>query len=227
MSAPLPTLEVLCPLCSATFESFRPGVDGRTYLSCPQCQFIQLERAHHLSPQKQKERYLQHDNSRANQGYVVMLQAFIDQAVTPYMKPGGRILDFGSGPVPVLAELLGEGGYSVETYDLFFQKDEAYRDRQYDLVLLVEVLEHLSDPQATLKALVPRLTPGGAISLMTLFHPNDRRQFADWWYRRDPTHVGFFTAKTLEEMGKGLGLTPLFTDSKNLMVLGKSHTRLE
>ncbi|HJT23904.1 MAG TPA: methyltransferase domain-containing protein [bacterium] len=210
-----------CSVCGGPLESFRPGLDPRSYFSCRHCGFIQLEKAHHLTPEKQKERYLQHQNSRENRGYVEMFEGFIAQGIAPFVRPGGRLLDFGCGPEPVLAGMLRERGYAVDSYDLFFQKDEAYLDKQYDLILLTEVLEHLADPKGTLQALSERLAPGGFFSLMTLFHPEDRGKFSDWWYRRDPTHVSFFTAKTLGELGRGLGMTVLFSDPKNILVLGK------
>lgn len=170
----------------------------------------------------QRNRYLQHENSRENRGYVEMLESFIQKGIGPFAAPGARILDFGCGPEPVLAELLRERGYQVDTYDLFFQPDEGYREKRYDLILLVEVLEHLTNPREALRDLAGRLDPGGVLSLMTLFHPGNRASFAGWWYRRDPTHVSFFTAGTLVELGRSLNFTPLFTDPKNIMVLQKN-----
>ena len=181
-----------------------------------------MEEAHHLSLDKQKERYEQHKNSAENQGYVEMFEAFLKVAVDPFMGRSGRILDFGCGPGPVLAELLKKRGHGVDTYDLFFQKDESYRNKQYDLIALTEVLEHLPEPLKTLRALRERLSPNGSFAIMTLFHPNDSAKFADWWYRRDPTHVSFYTEKTIGELGRILGMKTLFSDSKNVIVLGAS-----
>src|SRR3990172_7049603 len=46
-------------------------------------------------------------------------------------------------------------------------------DNSFDLVTLCWVLEHLEDPESTLKDLVRILKPGGVIAAMTpnLFHP--------------------------------------------------------
>ena len=203
-------------------ESFRPGPDPRSYLSCAHCGLIQLEKAHHLSPEMQKERYLQHQNSPDNRGYVEMFESFIAEGIVPFVGPGARLLDFGCGPEPVLAGMLRERGYAVDGYDLFFQTDEAYLDKRYDLILMTEVVEHLADPRQTLQALSERLVPGGVFSIMTLFHPQDRGKFSDCWYRRDPTHVSFFTAETLGELGRGLGMAVLFSDAQNILVLGKA-----
>jgi hypothetical protein len=58
------------------------------------------------------------------------------------------------------------------------------------------------------------------IALMTLFHPHDHQSFGKWWYRRDKTHVTFYTVKTIEKMAQVLGLTLLFSDGKRTAVLG-------
>ena len=209
-----------CPICQGTSEAFVPAGDDRTYFSCPHCQLIQLAEAHHLSPEKQKQRYEQHENSLDNPGYVERFEGFLKAGVDPFVGKGGRVLDFGCGPEPVLAWLMERRGYEVDRYDLFFHPDEAYRTQQYHLITLTEVLEHLTDPLGTLRALSPRLAPGGVFTVMTLFHPNDRAKFADWWYRRDPTHVSFYTVKTLGELANALGMKVLFSDAKNTVVLG-------
>jgi len=215
---PLP--DHACPICRGPRERFIPTGDGRSYLSCPHCRLIQLEEAHHLSPEKQKKRYEQHRNSPDNPGYVQMFEAFLKAGVDPFVGKAGRVLDFGCGPEPVLAGLLEGRGHRVDRHDLFFHPDEAYRTRSYDAITLTEVLEHVTDPLGTLRALSERLAPGGVLALMTLFHPDDRAKFADWWYRRDPTHVSFYTVKTLGELSGALGMKVLFSDAKNIIVLG-------
>jgi len=56
---------------------------------------------------------------------------------------------------------------------------------------------------------------------MTLFHPNQREGFQSWWYRRDSTHVAFYTPKTLERMGESLNLRLVFSDGQRTAVLKK------
>jgi 2-polyprenyl-3-methyl-5-hydroxy-6-metoxy-1,4-benzoquinol methylase len=150
-----------------------------------------------------------------------MFEKFIAAGVEPFATGGIRVLDYGCGPGPVLAGLLRQKGHAVATYDLFFQSDEAYRDKTYDVITMTEVLEHLPDPLATLRGLLPRLAPGGILAVMTLFHPNDWEKFSKWWYRKDPTHVSFFTETTLKKMAERLGLISIFCDGKKTMVFRK------
>lgn len=91
-------------------------------------------------------------------------------AVKKYVRPGGSILDVGSGRGELM-ELLAASGYSVNGCDL---DDECLRlsrrfgsatkvdieniladtfDQQYDCIIMSHVLEHLENPRETLKRL--------------------------------------------------------------------------
>jgi len=107
----------------------------------------------------------------------------------------------------------------VDTYDLFFNLDEAYKVKKYNLIILTEVLEHLENPLVILRELFERLEPQGIISTMTLFHPNDPEKFSKWWYRRDITHISFYTLRTLKEIAGSLGLDLIFSDSVRMAVM--------
>ena len=174
-----------------------------------------------MSGREEREVYLQHENTPENDGYVQMFRDFIDGAILPF---SGRIetaLDFGCGPGPVLASLLREQGIRTETYDPYFADYPGVLSATYDLITATEVLEHLVHPMTELKRLIRILNPGGILAVMTLFHPNRTDLFQDWWYRRDPTHVGFFTPVTLKAMARDLGLDLAGHDHKRIAVFRK------
>lgn len=87
--------------------------------------------------------------------------------------------------------------------------------KQFDLVLCLDVLEHMVDPWSFLDALVLRMRPGG---LMIVSLPNIRfvgvvaplLLRGQWRYREDGvldrTHLRFFTRKTALELVEGAGL---------------------
>ncbi len=208
-----------CPICHARFLPLNPPADERAYRSCPNCQWIVLDKAWVPSLEKQKERYLQHENSPENPGYIEMFEEFIRVCVDPFVAGGKRILDYGCGPEPVLADLLTKRGYAVDTYDLFFKPDENYKTQKYNLIILTEVLEHLENPITVLRVLSERLEPQGVISIMTLFHPNDSEKFSKWWYRRDITHISFYTLMTLREIAQVLGMDLIFSGSERMAVM--------
>ncbi|NIP73974.1 MAG: class I SAM-dependent methyltransferase, partial [Gammaproteobacteria bacterium] len=83
-----------------------------------------------------------------------------------------------------------------EGYDPFYAPDPALLGRRYQAITCTEVVEHLHDPAGTFRLLDRMLAPGGWLGVMTCFQTDDDR-FANWHYRRDPTHVVFYREATL------------------------------
>ncbi|NLC28533.1 MAG: class I SAM-dependent methyltransferase [Campylobacteraceae bacterium] len=188
------------------------------YLYCKNCQFIALDSAFILSREDEKKHYTNHKNSLENLGYIKMFETFInfvDSNITNYNK----VLDFGSGTNPVLATLLKRKGKEVFYYDPYFSPDMSYEDHFFDLITITEVFEHLADPKETLKHLVSLLNPNGSIAIMTHFHENYLTKFEKWWYRIDPTHIGFFTPKTFSILASKTGLYLKAHDEKKSLLL--------
>ena len=84
----------------------------------------------------------------------------------------------------------------------------ALAGRQADLVTLIDVLEHVTDPVALLQQCVARLAPGGLLAVVT---PDVRSVVARalqsrWWHYR-VAHVGYFSAGTLRRAAGAVGLT--------------------
>ncbi|HHS91769.1 MAG TPA: class I SAM-dependent methyltransferase [Campylobacterales bacterium] len=150
-----------------------------------------------------------------------MFESFIDKAIAPYQEYIQTILDFGSGPTPVFATLLERRGFEVDIYDLYYAPQKVYEKRCYDLITSTEVFEHLSKPLETLAMLVSHLNPKGYVVLMTKFPPDEDEVFLNWWYRRDPTHIGFFTPKSFEVMADKVGLKVLDVFDDNVVIFQK------
>jgi 2-polyprenyl-3-methyl-5-hydroxy-6-metoxy-1,4-benzoquinol methylase len=151
---------------------------------------------------------------------VRFLSGVIDDGIGKYLETG-HVLDFGSGPTPVLAELLRRRGYEVSLYDLFYHDDPSVFDGTYDGIVSTEVVEHLADPIGTLRRLSGCLESGGYLSLMTLFAPEDKAVFLDWHYRRDPTHIAFFHLKTLARFEALFNLRLIDHDGKRVATFRK------
>ena len=113
-------------------------------------------------------------------------------------------LDYGCGPGPALAAMLEEAGLEMALYDPFFEADRAVLGRDYDVITMSEVAEHLFDPAAEFQRLDRLLKPGGWLGVMTCFQTDDER-FANWHYRRDPTHVVFYRPLTLQVIAEQRG----------------------
>lgn len=76
-----------------------------------------------------------------------------------------------------------------------------------DTVIGVHVIEHVSDVHKTMAAAAAALRPGGVLQLMTPAADSLglRRYGAAWWMLEDPTHVRFFTARSLEQLAREAG----------------------
>jgi len=209
-----------CKICNFGTKAFDDLELQKHFYACPNCHCIALDPRYYLSLEKENSLYDNHQNSLENEGYVKMFEDFLDYFWND-LTCKEKALDFGSGPTPVLAELLRRREVQVDYYDKFYQPIQCFENQTYDLITSTEVFEHLDDPVTTLSLLSQHLNPKGVIALMTLFHTNDEAFFLKWWYRRDPTHIMFYTPKTLEVLAQKCGLEVLKTDGKRIGILQK------
>lgn len=82
--------------------------------------------------------------------------------------------------------------------------------KKFDIVTLIDVLEHLPNPLELLEAVGAALSPGGLVVIVT---PNTRSLSARllgrrWWHYR-VAHVGYFDPETLSKALARSGLVPL------------------
>jgi len=186
------------------------------YYRCRECGFIYQDPETHMPSDLEKKEYDRHNNSIDDLPYVNMFKKF-QAAFEPYLE--GRVsLEYGSGPEPVFTQVLRLAGYEVTPYDPFYLKDETFKEKTYDLITSTEVFEHFSDPIKEMDLLVSLLKPGGVLAIMTQF-PKEDDHFLDWWYRRDPTHISFYTVATFDKLCLKYGLKRMHTNHKNYMVL--------
>lgn len=204
-----------CLICGQTTEEFYDRIFDVTFHKCKHCEFIARNREATLNVDKEKQIYDLHNNSYENEGYVNMFRDFINTGIVPYIKEGRHALDFGSGPEPVFAQVLErEYDFHVDYYDKFYAPEPCYEGNRYDLITSTEVVEHLDDPIAYFQLFAEHLEDGGLLAIMTLFHHKDDAHFLDWHYRRDRTHISFYTPRTLEVIGERVGLKVLHSDRR-------------
>jgi hypothetical protein len=194
-------------------------VRGASYLRCPACGYVRVTEDRVPTREQAEARYRLHRNDPAEPGYRAYLTSFIEAAVRDIGEPGIRVLDVGSGPVAALSEVLGRYGYVVQPWDPIFSPELPRYPKWYELALLHEVAEHLERPYATLAWVARRLLPRGAIAIRTRFVPEDPELFASWWYREDPTHIGFFAARTFGVMAARLGARVELVREPDIVVL--------
>lgn len=170
-------------------------VDGVVYHRCGYCQATLMAPEHWPDSERERAVYLLHDNDPDDPGY----RTFLSRLAVPLserLETGMSGLDFGCGPGPALARILEEAGMRVSLYDPWFAPDRSVLEHRYDFITCTEVVEHLQRPALVFRDLDNLLKPGGVLAVMTCFQTDDSR-FANWHYRRDPTHIVFYREETL------------------------------
>lgn len=192
-----------CPVCEEGELADFLVVKEQRYLRCLLCEATVMADSSRLPSEQEKALYEYHENDSADPGYRRFLAKLADPLLA-LLPPGASGLDFGCGPGPALAAMLREAGMSVRVYDPFFFPSLEVLDARYDFVTCTEVVEHLHRPAEVFRQLDSLLKPGGWLGVMTCFQTDDAR-FANWHYRRDPTHVVFYRQSTLSVVAGQLG----------------------
>ena len=108
---------------------------------------------------------------------------------------------------------------------------------EFDLVLCLDVLEHLYNPWKVLADLKKHIKPGGYLlaSIPNVQHWSVVKMLLSgrWDYKKaglmDETHIRFFTAKTIKELFAGAGLKIVALDGqmgKDVRILDLATLRL-
>lgn len=176
---------------------------GRDYLRCDACEATFLTLDQRPDAAQERAEYEQHQNLPGDPGYAAFLKRVADPLLER-LPPRSQGLDYGCGPGPVLAQMLRAAGHGVRLYDPFFHPDTDALQAHYGFITCTEVIEHFHTPAHEFRQLDAMLQPGGWLALMTGFQTDDAR-FAQWHYRRDPTHVVFYREATLAHIARRLG----------------------
>jgi hypothetical protein len=213
-----------CKICGTSTTLIHQEKFHIDYHSCPGCELISKDEAFILSSSEELEIYNIHNNSIEDPRYVAYFKKFLESAIFPFtssaleMSPSQplkkRGFDFGSGPSPVLAQILERDyGVDMDIYDLFYSPEKVYVGKKYNLITSTEVVEHLKNPLPTFQLLKELLEEDGILGIMTWFHKNDATHFKNWHYMRDETHISFYTPKTMAYIADCVGLQVIYSDN--------------
>lgn len=193
---------VRCEICNREFKTF--FVNKILCYKCDNCSLV--KKVNLPSNIEEKERY---DHHICDEGYMNYMKKLYE-SFKDYMLDG-LTLDFGCGKLKALETIIGNNVISYDKYYVFSD----YLNYEYDNIIMIEVLEHLSDFYNILIELKKILKSGGRFIISTNLHSNS---FDNWWYFRDITHVTFFNKETFEELSKSLGLK-IVAINGNLIIL--------
>ncbi len=210
-----------CVLCQSACEQFFTDA-RRTYLQCSKCALVFADPQSWPTQSQEKAEYDLHENDVNDAGY----NAFLARMVEPLscrLPNQARVLDFGCGPAPALAEQLKALGYQVFLYDLFYYPDTQALNQTYDAIVMTEVIEHLHQPRPQLEQLWSQLNPGGVLGVMTQRVINKGR-FLNWQYKNDPTHVCFYHENTFSWLAEVMGASEVAFEGRDMVFLTKPQT---
>ena len=189
-----------CPLCSIPTELYHTHIkrDNQRYYRCPDCHSVAMHPQHYLSYEKEKARYLTHNNDINDRRYQKFVQPVI-RAVTTNTNITHHGLDYGAGTGPVITKLLREKGYSITTYDPFFIPNSEALNTTYDFIVCCEVVEHFHHFQREFAQFNQLLNSGGLLVIKTELLTKDI-DFPIWHYINDPTHTFFYTPEGMRRL---------------------------
>jgi SAM-dependent methyltransferase len=208
-----------CKICLNNSKTIVDEKTSKIYYKCLECEYIYLDEKFYID--EEKKHYDKHHNNLESLGYVKMFEDLVEEFVKPYANNIKHALDFGCGEGEVLPIVLERNNIKCDRYDLFYFPNKIYKNKNYDLILSTEVIEHLQNPLAILEEILKHIKQNGYLVLMTAFHPKEDKDFFKWWYIRDVTHIGFFTIKTFEQIAKKYNLEILKYNFKNTIIFKK------
>ena len=194
---------------------------SRDFVHCQVCDLVSVPRRFHVGAEAERLRYLEHNNDPDDPGY----RAFLDRLwsrMRPRLEPGAKGLDYGAGPGPALAAMMAEDGFEVSVYDKHFHPDRAALEVTYDFIVCTETSEHFDDPAGDFRALDGLLRAGGWLGVMTAML-DDWASFPEWYYHRDPTHVAFYSGRTMRWIAEAHGWRARFHQGNVVLF----HKKLE
>lgn len=209
-----------CPLCRE--NSAGPfDQEKRTYFQCHKCSLVFVPRNELISQDEEKSRYDSHNNAEDDAGYIAYLSGIRDE-ILPFIKSGSRGLDFGSGRTTLMEKLFREKGFELDSFDIYFRPREELLKNKYDFIIMSEVIEHLRMPFEDMIRIRSMLKPEGGLFVKTKLLPEEKSAFAGWYYKRDKTHVQFFTLHTFRKFEEILGLKFKKAVGEDLFLFGNN-----
>ena len=185
-----------CIVCKNDSVSVYKIIDSKKYWDCKFCSAVFLDKDHRLESALERERYLLHENRIDDKAYRDFLSKLANPLKEKLSKKSAG-LDYGCGEGPALADIFTSLGFKMNLYDPFFFPDKDIFSKKYDFITCTEVVEHFYSPFKEFVFLDSLLEKEGWLGIMTSFLPKDEL-FKNWYYRKDPTHVVFYTKETFE-----------------------------
>ena len=156
-----------------------------------------------------------HNNNNQDSGYIEYMSD-LSQCVLAHQKNHDLGLDYGCGPSHTIEFLLPS--MRLNNYDPNFYPNSDALELKYDFIVLSEVIEHLKNPLQEVLKIKKLLKNNSRLYIQTQMY-NENTDFANWYYRRDPTHIVFFNKQSFEFIKKLANFKHVEFVSNKLIIL--------
>jgi SAM-dependent methyltransferase len=223
-------MQLPCPACSRpTQHRALYAKNGREILQCAECGLGRAQQMGFDPSTYYNEDYFSGGRADGYADYCnaePIIRREFSQTVSfiRRFRDGGRLLDVGCAYGFLLEE--AKGFYDVCGIEIVEDAAAACRARglrvltgvadeahlaelgMMDVIVLLDVIEHLPDPAATLKLCAHKLNPGGIIVITTGDFASLYARIAGphWRLMTPPQHLWFFTPASLRGLAGALGL---------------------
>jgi 2-polyprenyl-3-methyl-5-hydroxy-6-metoxy-1,4-benzoquinol methylase len=190
-------------------------------LQCDQCSFIfadasELQELSKLYGELVDEGYLESSETRRIQMRKML-------ARLQRIHPGRTLLDVGCAAGLLVEEAMSLGFEAVGVEPSHSLAEQAQQrglpvlhgvlpcqelaGKRFDIVCLVDVIEHVADPVSLLKLSAEQMAPGGAMLVVTpdIGSVTAKLLGEKWWHLR-VAHVGYFDRRTMARAAQAAGL---------------------
>ena len=228
-----------CPACASLRLRALGRKRGFALLQCPQCQTVFTDHLPTAEEEHPYDDYYRPDNLEKPD----FLNQRLDEIMADFssFRQSGRLLDIGCGggewlqaarragwqaqglevSAPVVDYLRGQG------FEIFhgFLEDAVYPNAHFDMILAIEILEHVPDAQAILNEVARILRPGGVLWATTPHgHGISARLLKkDWSVITPPEHLQLFVKRGMQKMlhNAGFSQTRVQTQGTNPFELAR------
>ena len=177
------------------------------YYRCKTCGFVFTVYFDGWSKQDFAERIYNSDYIRADPGFTGERPKYLAEQLEHMLAPLRArldILDYGGGEGRLIQELNQRGFEKAEVFDPFFSTG-ARPEKQFNLVMIFEVVEHAADPLLLFRDALSFLAAEGAVLFTTSLQK--RKPDRDWLYIAPRNgHISIHSAASLQRLAATAGV---------------------
>lgn len=183
------------------------------YYRCPNCSFVFTPYFDHWSAADFGERIYNENYIKYDPEYEGIRSERVAKSFVRFFADHKQLsfLDYGGGH-GALADILKQNGYvSVQFFDPYTSKGSLFESHQaFDIVLCVEVMEHLNNPMATIYDMVAKLDRNKPAAIYFTTHLLDKKELKGgwenhWYIAPRNGHISIYAIKTLHRIADMLG----------------------